>query len=665
MKNTFKNPFEEFNAANLDDDQLLEYWIEPEILFKHQIGGGNLTSLTPMFIFGGRGTGKTSILKYFSFDLQEKEFMKTNGKNNLKGFLNSTRDFLGIYYRFEGPQLAAFNQGKSKETCIENFRMFVELVLVQKYLLMIEQLIKKKAISAKINQKKICSNLCMSIFGSNIKKITNLEILRKELGKIQFLVEKYRDGLIRGIDVNVPPIIPRSRLIDDVPEIISKEIPELKKIKILYIFDEYENLTKEQQLLINTLIKHRKNLISYKIGSRTNGLKTKNTLNDNEYLKDPADYRSMTIETILSHKKNRKSYHNLLSNIARKRLEKNPILKKHGITDIVKLLGTRPSSEEEAMRILNVNRDKERHLKLIRTQFKKRFGSKYEEKLALIKCPKKPLIEKLNVLLIERGLSLEQVTKMMKSYLNNEKSSSDYKTYKTLYEKNETGLLFQFIGDYRRRKKLYVGFETYSIMSHGIIRNFMELCNLAFNHAMFSDLEGVLSGKPISIEDQDEASFDESSIIFDDITSIPNEFGVQIQRLVENIGSILRALHKNRLLSEPEPSYITTDFSNLDADVLEVVNSAIQWSCFFKEKSMLPKESSQSGSYDLVLNKMLCPYYSISYRKRGRTFIKPDELKTLIFGTSEEQKIVREKITKEKYYIKSSKLNQPKLSDYL
>jgi len=657
-----RNPFEEVNAVNLDDDQILDYWIKPDRMFEKHVGGVHITDgLSPIFLFGGRGTGKTTVLKYLSFEIQEKEFIMIK-RSDLSRFLGDDRDFLGVYYRFDGPQLAAFNFGQPDYQCLEIFRMFIELVLSQRYLWMIEELITKGAIK-KFDEKLLCKNICITVFGQEIPSLETISSIRENLASNQFQLEKYRDEVALAENSILPSVIPRGRLIFELPNVCKNAIRELQNMKILYLFDEYENLTVQQQMLINTLIKHRKYNMTFRIGCRLEGIKTYATLSEEEYLKKNDDFRSLIFEDVLRTTKS--SYRDLLIGIAEKRLLHNEEFKKYGITNIEKILGESPSMEHEAAMILAESDDKTRHLTYN--------GVKYGQKKSIdrifdsISCPGQPLIEKLNLMLLHRNYPPSKIHSMMNSFIKKERKSILYKQYANLYEKNKMTLLFQLISDYRPRQKLYVGFDVYATLSSGIIRNFLELCYHAFNLALFNEKDSLLRGNPISVKNQKEAAYLLSEKYYTDIDSITGGFGHKITILVDNVGSILRGLHKDPLISEPEPTYFTTEYVNLDAETKEIMDTATKWSVFQKTKSMKTKAKAQAHLVDFVINRLLCPKFSISYRKRGRTMIVPKDLHKLILGNEEEQRQVREKISKIKESNREKNLRnqgQPKLVDF-
>ena len=79
-----------------------------------------------------------------------------------------------------------------------------------------------------------------------------------------------------------------------------KRLPQFSKTPFFFLIDEYENLDRDQQRVLNTLIKHCGELYSFKIGVRELGFRERSTLNDAEQLTHPADYRLINISQELS-----------------------------------------------------------------------------------------------------------------------------------------------------------------------------------------------------------------------------------------------------------------------------------------------------------------------------------------------------------------------------
>ena len=64
----FKNPFDDYNANVLDPELIMQYWFTPFSTgaLKDFDEKRFFTQKMPIILQGSRGSGKTTILKYFS-----------------------------------------------------------------------------------------------------------------------------------------------------------------------------------------------------------------------------------------------------------------------------------------------------------------------------------------------------------------------------------------------------------------------------------------------------------------------------------------------------------------------------------------------------------------------------------------------------------------------
>ena len=117
------NPFNLTAAKDFSDEQIREFWVDMP-------GGGGLLamlkprSLMPMLVLGGKGSGKTHLLRYCSFELQK---LKA-GKALVPQI---TQDgFIGVFMRCEGLNANRFSgKGQSDELWNSVFQDYMDLFL--------------------------------------------------------------------------------------------------------------------------------------------------------------------------------------------------------------------------------------------------------------------------------------------------------------------------------------------------------------------------------------------------------------------------------------------------------------------------------------------------------------------------------------------------------
>lgn len=652
-KKGLANPFAEFNASLMDDDEIIKYWIQPQILFGQQAVGVDLTGIIPVIVMGGRGTGKTMLLKYLSNEVQIKMYSSENAMD--EDFLRFA-SYIGVYYRFDGPTLSSFKDRKTDQAVWDIiFGHYFEIVIGQKFIAMLINLKENNFLNIDSNcEKNLVSEILnlidpkydVEVIGGTFQSI-NCVMQEKSTEVSEFINDTV---LCDNIKFHSRPIISSGKLIFGIPKILAKNLSEFNDKKFIILLDEYENLLMQQQKIINTLIKHVQHPVTFRIGTRLYGIRTYDTLNDDEFLMEDADYRKILFENILI--SSEKAYKDLLKEIARKRLEYIPEFNKRDLIDIESLLGTLTPSEE-ARRVVYGEGSKDdgvsihkkcKHVKTIANELERRGLSDADIKKTLPKLlyQKNPLIEMLNLLLLKRDIEIVELIKMFSSFIDEEKSQ-DYIKYKELYGKNELGLLFQLLSLYRPKQKMYAGFDVFSMLSSGITRNFLELCYQSFNFALFSEGNMLLDKGKISFKNQTSGAETRAEKFLENIERIP-EYGNAIKSLVTSLGAIFYAWHRDPRLREPEATYFCTDKSSLSDDARNILETAVQWSVLQQKKPMKGKRSYDRLLDVYALNHILAPHFTVSYRIRGRIpeFSKSD-IETLL---SDSQKDIDNTIKK-------------------
>ena len=647
-KKGLTNPFAGFNASLMDDDEIIKYWIRPHILFGQQALGVDLTGIIPVIVMGGRGTGKTMLLKYLSNDVQIKKYASENGQ--CTEFLADS-SYIGVYYRFDGPTLSSFKDRRIDQVAWDTiFTHYFEIVIGQKFIAMLINLKENNFLNLDSNREK---NLVSEILNL-IDQEYDVEVTGGTLQSINYVMqEKSKEvsefinntALCDNINFYSRPIISLGQLIFGIPKILAKIFSEFKDKDFIILLDEYENLLPQQQKIINTLIKHVQCPVTFRIGSRLYGLRTYDTLNEGEFLSEDADYRKIVFEDVLiSHGK---VYKDLLKEIARKRLETVPEFNRHKLINIESFLGNLTPTEEAIRIVFNGSfkegdigveiHKKSKHIKEIINELKRRDFSDEDVGKILPKLiyPKNPLIEMLNLLLIRRDTEIVELVRMFSSFIDGDKSQ-DYVKYNELYIKNELGLLFQLISLYRPKQKMYAGFDVFSMLSSGITRNFLELCYQSFNFALFSEGETLLEKGEISFKNQTYGAEIRAEKFLENIERIP-EYGSKIKSLVISLGAIFYAWHRDLRLREPEATYFCTDKEALSDDARNILQTAVRWSVLQQKKPMKGKKPYDRLLDVYALNHILAPYFTVSYRIRGRIpeFSKND-IEYLLYGNQKE-----------------------------
>lgn len=678
---TYKNPFLGINANHFEDDKILDYWCDP---FAHvkptPLHESNMfLDDTPIVITGGRGTGKTMILRYLSYDVQIEE-AKRKRVSPKQHFGN--KGAVGIYLKIEGTVLKSF-EGPDFEDgqWLALFTHYFELRILELYIDFISKIIlggiDKRDIDTLLGDVKIIihnnsilefdTNQIMSWLTEEINKVTHLfeESAKKEI----IFNYKY---LYNARELSVP---------------IGKAIKKYFKkkglsVNVLILLDEYENYDQDKQKIINTSIKFTEPGVTYRIGTRLNGFNTLETVNLNEYLREGDDYREYVFENFLAKEK---SYRDFIKKIAQKRLESVPFFNTINLVDIESLLGPRMDFKEDARELVSQSKNRYLHMTKYLKANKAHYSDEYMyDIIETLKAPRiiilnktrareyelglrekvlriigntpriivgdeeidnffkleveindyeskrggllskyciepNPLFEMLNMLWFRRGEKVETIKAALVDYIKREDTELGLK-YRNDYEHKYKYALFQLLANLYDADMVYYGFNTFCFLSSGIARRFIELCKESLDHAYFKGISKIERDRVLNKESQTMAAYAVANNEIGKIDIIP-EHGTEIEIMANNIGCILNVVNRDYELRYPETNQFAIELGK-DQHIRRVINLAERWSVIQRKHKKQPVSPRGPKETIWTLNRIYAPMYAYSWRTRGGVNIK-------------------------------------------
>lgn len=243
-----------------------------------------LVAAHPCVLMGGRGTGKTTALRCLSYQ----------GQKSIRTDDVSEWPFFGMYYRVNTNRVKAFTgQELSEDRWIQLFAHYCNLELCELALAFLEWFSYEKPECATLSSAQI-SRVGLTL---NVSGVESAAELREALESLRL---RFEASLNNIGDKDVLPFLsmqgaPVDQLLKEM-----KSLPQFKDKSFFFLIDEFENLEGYQQRVANTLIKHCGELYSFKIGVREFGFRERSTLNPNEQLIHPADYKLIDITEELS-----------------------------------------------------------------------------------------------------------------------------------------------------------------------------------------------------------------------------------------------------------------------------------------------------------------------------------------------------------------------------
>lgn len=627
-KHSYRNPFSGVNAVQMNEDKILEYWCSP---FRYDLFSGITeediySDNNNIVLMGGRSTGKSMFLRYWSYQVQRKIAHKR--EIPLINLLRENKG-AGFYFRIDGPKLKSFRgNGLSEDVWTYVFTHYFELVVGRQYVELIKSMEAEgsckdvealRDLMGKIGQLIGCRDL------SNIMEVASefdrqLKEVETFLGNVPFYQETFhpaKKGFLSQC------------LSFGIPSLINTYLKDFQDLNLVILLDEYENFLEDQQKVVNTLLKFSTPHLMFRIGMRLEGFRTFRTISEDDFIKEGREYRKVVFEDILNKDK---GYQDFLCEISKKRLESIEVLRDKGCTDIKAMLGERENLEEEAKEIVKDKPDK-----IIAYFIKKIKREDYEK----IKCPDNPLLELLNIVWLMRGIKVETILKSMNDYRQKINDSEDGAKYRRDYvDKYKMSLIFLLCSIYRKNKQYY-SFNTFSFLSSGVVGHFIELCRRTFALAHWEDIDSIPGPVVIPMQTQTKAAIELANSEKQQVARIEN-YGGSISQLVENIGNIFRVFHTDEKLRYPETNQFSINIDSIhDEEIKKSLRSAIRWT-IIQRKPNLQRTGPGEGLGDIyTINRIFSPGFQISCRTRGGKSIQisEEEMKHLMVEKEEDPAI--------------------------
>ncbi len=618
-QNTFNNPFDDINANTLDSERILDLWCTPFVsgILGKTTERDFATSKTPLILEGSRGTGKTTILKYFSYPLQKARANHEQEGSILRQI--EAEKSSGFYFRCDDSFVNTFKsifKAQHEGKWIKIFEHYLELQFSKHLINVILDCIaeKKYDIETPI--------LDFMKKESNVEEIYNYESLQELLKFIEnearYMDRFKNEILFTNSEFNPTRLFDLYELSEKLIFSFLHHVPEVKNTLFLILIDEFESLTSELQRLFNTIIKYSKQSISFRIGRRSEGLVETSTISAEEYLRVNNDYLLVKINGNIEERQQTLEQKKYFEAIGQKRLMLSKIFDERD--SIQKILGERENLDEESFLLCNMRTT---HLELLlaeRPELKENIQLK-KTVVDIIKYPENPIAETLNAIWVIRSktdpLDAAKVARETMNAFLSGKDGEFTKKYNNDYTNKYRYAITVLLASLYKKQKLYYSFNTIAYLSDGNTRTFINLCRSIFNDALFYEKNDFINSKTISKESQSRAIHEFATLEFNGICSIIS-YGEQIRNFVINIGNILASYHKDKKVKYPETVQFSFNKAELPEHLLKIINIAENWSMIIKKEKTQRLSLGHSEKGILYrLNRVFCPIFSISYRTRG------------------------------------------------
>jgi len=569
--------------------KLFELFNEPQYF-------GELKTKRPCVLIGGRGTGKTTVLRGLSYQGQ----FALHNKNvaSIK-----VADFYGIYYRVNTNRVTAFDGPElTHEQWSKYFAHYLNLIFCLSVLEFVEWYCVQTGeviILPPEAMRKIAISLALAPPPDLRALAEGIEI---ELARFEASLNSI------GGSQQQQTLSLQGAPIDHLTEALT-ELAQFRNKQFFFLIDEFENLLPYQQRILNTLIKHAGTGYTFKIGVRELGWRERATLNPSEQLTSPADYARINIGDVMTGTK----FANFAADVvgARLALHQDPIVGR----SLIKTLFPRLTEFEEASRLL----DSEQKAEIIAAAKRAlgddpRLSDSPIGKLAFAKYWAET--HEGEITLKETFLSILDDDPVWQTRLNNY-----YYSYLFTIRKRKAGI-----------RKYYCGWDVFLLLANGNIRYLLELVHSAFSRHVG---EGGDATSSISFELQTEAAQYVGKKNLDELQGLSVD-GASLTKLLLSLGRIFQLLANDPAGHTPEVTQfcLAQDAPTNDA-VIRLLQSAVMHLALIRSPGNKLADQSDTKEYDYMVHPVFAPFFVFSYRKKRKIPLQPALILKLISNPKE------------------------------
>lgn len=641
------NPFQVTKAVDFTDSQIEATWVDlpAEGGFRKLV---DPRAPMPRVILGGKGAGRTHLMRYFSFPLQ---ILRHDGN----AFSALGDGYLGIYFRCSGLNAQRFRgKDQDEERWISVFSYYMDLWLSQFCISTLLQLIQGRPDSEEISS--AIANEFLDLFDESphidSSGLAGILIgLRKLQSEIDLSVNNA--ALTRKLSVRI--LTNPGSLVFGLPRVAAQVWRELENVQFLYLLDEVENLLTYQQRYINTLVRDRKSPCSLILGARTLGIRTWETLVEHEENKDGSEFDSIKLDS--NYLDVPDQYEELCQKIVAQRLiaaqkfyEPRDLLTKR----LDSMFETQETIEVDSLPtwIRDTGSEERPYFRRLRKQLLEpgyarlapgvRTTRHVDSIMSLLEFGESPLLEKANCFLLyrawSRGIDLNDAATMIArgALLASTTSDSDAEQSKVLRH-FKADLVAQLYKDFDQRQQ-YMGLSTFIDMSGGIIRNLLVALKYVYQFASFAG-EDPLTERPISANSQTLGVLKASDWYFND-ASLLGPLGDHVRSAMVRLGNLFRRLRFSDKPSESSLIAFSADMSLCSDLARETVRLAEGHSLLIKGKRGQRDRNTSQVNEKFQLNPMLCPRWDLPVNLRGAIALSPSEMEA-IFGNESDSNYQR------------------------
>ncbi len=610
------NPFDINKAVDYTDEDIFKYWVNIKPAGFNEMIKPN--TLMPMIIVGSKGSGKTHIMKYYSYEIQKIRVRETHASKPVDGF--NQESFIGIYVRCSGLNANVFSGKGIQDQIWETlFSYYWELWIGERMLSTLVDMMEIGVIMSD-EEAKLVKGI-MQLFLKNDRACSTLEEVRDYLLDLQknLLFEIHNFLFLSKTSPEVEIKLNVSAMTFGIPNVLQKSVAYFKNRHILYLIDEYENFSEQQQEVMMTLLREKPTSCTIRIGTRPYGIRTYYTIGKIEENRAGSEFDFLYLDEVIRDADNYKQY---LEDICVKRLQGAGLV----LTDTFCLNDHIERMEPQDVLIKAA---KTKSTGKIKEKLRKNLEVYRPQKLTeemidcIIDCISNEdlVVERASIALLYKKIKSKSKI-LVEDAQTIKEDAQRYVNKVNLGENNIAGYL-----DYYKKDILdaiakdahipipYYGLETLIDLSCGTPRTLLRLLKYSFSKQYFTTGRVPFEkGRKLTVESQ-QAGIESTYDWFFEENRIPNDED-RVADVVERLGGYLQNARFSQLPPQCSIDIFSVQKENLSAEAKKSLQLLILYSYIVSHKDR-QKKNAKNKTSTYKLNTILIPRWELALESRG------------------------------------------------
>lgn len=582
---------------------------------------------------GGRGCGKTALLRYLSFQSQFSR-KRTDLPNEL--------ETIGLYLKADPQYFSGFSGGGLDE------RKWHDIFEHALCLSLAEQLTDAvRALNCSPERERCFGGLDQLDFSHAVGGFSASQI-PASLQDFQTWIRIQKQALSRwfkNFDDQAPPemLSMKDFLLAIITEYQAK-LPYLADTVFTVFIDEYENLLDYQQRALNTMIKGGEPPLIFHIAMKPNGMRTRMTAGT-EAIQEVADFKRVSLDDELAPDFGLFAAELFFFRLMRVGVPEDALpVTKRQLQDEGRLSFRQTDNAYRSAVSREINRVlpgqtlgeiagsalldqtlKGRWLELVSTGLRTKKSRLKPEQFFDLEMPEATVV---SAALIHQAKDPEDVLAEFEQLRKGERSR--FKEADWIHHFLLGTLLLLYLPYRQRSCPIYAGFDAFTKLSKTNVRHFLELCHQSADTIERGRDFSTFTVPPIT---QAEAAFRVSRNLKEEVSGC-GDTGNRLLSIVNFLGKLFRLSQGRASQSEPERTHFTIINGQVCSDAQRVLDEAVKWSVLFKMPESKVKGTRYESS-EYVLNPIFAPFFGISYNKGRKLEISCAPAETLLSGNIE------------------------------